>query len=95
MSAAGLLGVGGYWLAYYALFLDPGERALVRGARVRPAAARVAPVDVPLFATSLEPYRERIAERLLEVAASGQLHPRPRGRAPSSASSPTTSACAT
>ena len=27
----GLLGVVGYWLAYYALFLDPGERALVRG----------------------------------------------------------------
>ena len=31
VSAAGLLGVVGYWLAYYALFLDPGERALVRG----------------------------------------------------------------
>ena len=31
VTAAGVLGVGGYWLAYYALFLDPGERALVRG----------------------------------------------------------------
>ena len=29
--AAGVLGVAGYWLAYYALWLDPGERALVRG----------------------------------------------------------------
>ena len=29
-------------------------------------------MNVPLFATSLEPYRERIAERLLEVAASGR-----------------------
>ena len=28
-------------------------------------------MNVPLFATSLEPYRERIAERLLDVAASG------------------------
>ncbi len=32
-----------------------------------------APVDVPLFATSLEPYRERIGERLLEVTASGRF----------------------
>ena len=30
-QAAGLLGVVAYWLAYYALFLDAGERALVRG----------------------------------------------------------------
>ena len=30
-------------------------------------------MDVPLFATSLEPYRERIGERLLEVAASGRF----------------------
>ena len=30
-------------------------------------------MDVPLFATSLEPYRERIAERLLDVAASGKF----------------------
>jgi dTDP-3-amino-3,4,6-trideoxy-alpha-D-glucose transaminase len=30
-------------------------------------------VDVPLFATSLEPYRERIGERLLEVTASGRF----------------------
>ena len=29
-------------------------------------------MNVPLFATSLEPYRERIAERLREVAASGR-----------------------
>ena len=29
-------------------------------------------MNVPLFATSLEPHRERIAERLLEVAASGR-----------------------
>ncbi|HEU0023160.1 MAG TPA: oligosaccharide flippase family protein [Thermoleophilaceae bacterium] len=31
ITAAGVLGVAGYWLAYYALWLDPGERALVRG----------------------------------------------------------------
>ena len=30
-------------------------------------------MDVPLFATSLEPYRERIGERLLEVTASGRF----------------------
>ena len=53
---------------------------------------RVCAVNVPLFATSLEPYHERIVERLLDVAASGQLHPRARGRWPSSTSSPTTSA---
>ncbi len=29
-------------------------------------------MNVPLFATSLEPHRERIAERLVEVAASGK-----------------------
>ncbi len=31
ITAAGLIGVVGYWLAYYALWLAPGERTLVRG----------------------------------------------------------------
>ena len=53
------------------LWLDPGERALVAGSPAR-AAARVSAHDVPLFATSLEPHRERIVERLAEVAASGR-----------------------
>ena len=30
-------------------------------------------MSVPLFATSLEPYRERIADRLTSVAASGRF----------------------
>jgi hypothetical protein len=31
VAAAGLAGPAAYWLAYYALWLDAGERALVRG----------------------------------------------------------------
>jgi O-antigen/teichoic acid export membrane protein len=31
VTAAGLAGLIGYWLAYYAIVLDAGERALVRG----------------------------------------------------------------
>jgi O-antigen/teichoic acid export membrane protein len=31
VTAAGVAGVAGFWVAYYALVLDPGERALVRG----------------------------------------------------------------
>jgi O-antigen/teichoic acid export membrane protein len=31
VTAAGALGVAGYWGAYYALWLDSGDRALVRG----------------------------------------------------------------
>ena len=31
VAAAAILGVLGYWAAYYRLVLDPGERELVRG----------------------------------------------------------------
>ena len=70
VTAAGVVGVGGYWLAYYALFLDPGERALVRG--LTRARLGFAPWTSPCS----QPRSSRTASgsptRLTEVAASGR-----------------------
>jgi O-antigen/teichoic acid export membrane protein len=40
VAAIALAGVGGYWLAYWVMWLDQGERALVRGLVRRPGSAR-------------------------------------------------------
>ena len=69
-----------------------GERAYLRSLALGLRANRLfGRMQIPLFASSLAPYRDRIVARLAEVAASGATSSA-RSSRPSRGSSPTTSA---
>ena len=94
LSGSGLAAVGGYWLAYWMLWLDPGERALVRSL-ARRAAARLSAHDrAPVRHLARAPPR---ADRRAPCGGGGlrALHPRSRGRGLRGGVRATTSACAT